>query len=398
MIVLDFWKRASDRTEKFLRDFTNSVVKSILHLLAFNSDYFQYFTQSGEHYRQQPYQISEGVIYLLTPNLVEEASQYYKCAGLSYYIGKVYPHEAIDNEFYWDDELLQNEIMATNEFFEDFYFSNLTLSFLRDTGWYEYLNSSMVRDYGWGRNRGCSFFFKDCKAVEYQGHSEFCVPQSQQQDQPNNLDNDFYCTYDKTAKGYCTRLVAWHSCYEIFPIYVNNQFKVDCQGGYEGNMSYYYYSVETISQSSRCFKSNILHSTKDSAVLIQDISQRCFSYQCIPGNSAQAFRLKIFMNEDPNNYLVCDETNLGMDITFQEDQGGNPSQYKGYLRCPQNTDSYCSQASRDTGSCRQKTCGMRGICVNGECHCLNSYGSMCQHSCLENCEKCTGEAQCSLCR
>ena len=44
--------------------------------------------------------------------------------------------------------------------------SIFSIAFLKDTGWYSFVNEEMVENIYFGKNKGCDFVFKGCQNEE----------------------------------------------------------------------------------------------------------------------------------------------------------------------------------------------------------------------------------------
>jgi len=95
---------------------------------------------------------------------------------------------------HWQQRIYQNEIMTGVSRNNDVVYSNLTLSYLYDTGWY-------VPNYGaagqllWGKGKGCNFALNKCLTAgttPTTAFSEFCTSST-----------TGGCTFDHTAIGMC---------------------------------------------------------------------------------------------------------------------------------------------------------------------------------------------------
>ena len=105
--------------------------------------------------------VSHQVHLMVTPTVREEVQRHFNCSALE---GAELENQGSKGTFlgHWEKRLFENEAM-TGVFTQNPVFSRLTLALMEDTGWYR-VDYTMAEPLQWGKNMGCTFAMKSCKA------------------------------------------------------------------------------------------------------------------------------------------------------------------------------------------------------------------------------------------
>lgn len=58
----------------------------------------------------------------------------------------------------WEVDMILNEFLTPYVVIGYSYISNMTAAYLKDTGWFTYVNDEFVEDSLYGKNKGCTFY------------------------------------------------------------------------------------------------------------------------------------------------------------------------------------------------------------------------------------------------
>jgi leishmanolysin-like peptidase len=105
--------------------------------------------------------INKEVHMIVTPTVVQEVRRHFNCSTLE---GAELEDQGSDGTSmtHWEKRLFENEAM-TGTHTQNSVYSRITLAVLQDTGWYV-ANFSSAERLDWGRNLGCDFAKKSCRA------------------------------------------------------------------------------------------------------------------------------------------------------------------------------------------------------------------------------------------
>lgn len=127
-----------------------------MNLIAFNTRYFGDFRDTaGQKYNLHDMYLVNNQ-FTKTPHIIAAAREYYACPDIT-----VYPFSddwiSLQGEINWEQDILMNELMTPYVVVGQTYLSNLTAAFLKDTGWFTYINENFIENSTYGRNQGCEF-------------------------------------------------------------------------------------------------------------------------------------------------------------------------------------------------------------------------------------------------
>ncbi|GAM24680.1 hypothetical protein SAMD00019534_078550 [Acytostelium subglobosum LB1] len=139
-------------------------------------------TPLGRSYSYQKYAVT-------TPNVVSFVQSHYKCAAAEYAELEDYGGSGTANS-HWEKRTAGEELMIgfVNPIAP---VSNLTLSLLQDTGWYQ-INKSNADTFIWGKNLGCDWL-NQCSIDTWNYQGYFCLGD----ERPG-------CTPTRMGKGMCS--------------------------------------------------------------------------------------------------------------------------------------------------------------------------------------------------
>lgn len=185
---------------------------------------------------------------------------------------------------HWKKRLFFEEAMVGVITTGRLFYSSVTLAFFEDKGFYR-ANYEVAEDtYQWGRNRGCSFLYQNCKTLHDAGLKEFCFSKDSRTEQ--------HCTLDRSSIGYCNTVVYQSALPQRYQYFNNPR-----EGGAEATMDYCparvtyagtvctdtatYGTIANLyaneyGSSSRCFSSNVI----TNAFPTVKSGARCFPCVC----------------------------------------------------------------------------------------------------------------------
>lgn len=155
--------------------------------------------------------LNKTVNLMVTPRVLQEVRDHFGCPDLE---GAELEDQGGDGTAitHWEKRIFQDEAMTGTVHTKDPAYSRLTFALLEDTGWYM-PNYQYAQEIAWGRNLGCDFARKSCKALmEESDKYPFC------QDIMSSSSARTSCTFDATAIGSCN-LVQFGST--LPPLYQN---------------------------------------------------------------------------------------------------------------------------------------------------------------------------------
>ncbi|EGR32308.1 leishmanolysin family protein, putative [Ichthyophthirius multifiliis] len=111
-------------------------------------------------------------LFLRTPKVLEFARQYFNCPTLD-----GMPLENIGDDgsvgSHWKSTVIENEYMNASVSNTQAYYSGFTANLLRDTGFYDEINESMVEKIFYGQGVGCQHITGQCDS----NRREYCEPE-----------------------------------------------------------------------------------------------------------------------------------------------------------------------------------------------------------------------------
>ena len=290
----------------------NLLLHEITHILAFHPFFFEHLGMS---------KVSGSMSYITSPKALEKAREHFGCDSLSEIplenqggIGTIGAH--------WESRYMLGDYMISTDY-PDFAISDITLALFEDTGFYKvnYYSGGLFK---FGKNKGCSFFNKNCIENERATFDEFCHSMKEP-----------ICSSSKALKSSCY-IVDYDSNlpkeYRYFSIpnkggffaaeycpvpleiyYENNYFPNHCKIGKSHLPAEY---GESIGKDSLCFMSSLLPISSSTAV--NSKIPICYITQC----------------DSVNKNIII---KLGSEKITCPNEGGilyNPSGFKGNIVCP----------------------------------------------------------------
>ncbi|KAL4472694.1 hypothetical protein ABPG74_018643 [Tetrahymena malaccensis] len=339
------------QTQTFQNNFSIAL-HEILHILGFSQGSAYYWINPETNkpykldYKHQVIQLErrwdeDNVPKITTKNIVKAARNHFNCPSID---GMYFENQGKANSkgSHWERDLLSNEFMTATIVHNVFTISQFTAALLQDTGFYAEINSNFLMPIYWGKNQGCDFFNKTCKA----GKSF-----------PEFPDENESCDYYSQSIGSLENYDYYSQCKRIYP-YSNSYCESDTFKPSE------YYRQNTGS-GSRCFRSNA--NIKGEEVL--DMKGRCFKAQC--ADDLSYIKVNVWGDE----YVTCNYPNQVINL------GEITSTTQGTMRCPHDFDLFCNFPK----SC-PNNCSNNGVCNNGYCVCIKGYAGV-------DCSKMCGDDQ-----
>ncbi|KAL4438375.1 hypothetical protein ABPG74_009414 [Tetrahymena malaccensis] len=338
-------------TQSFQDNFSTSL-HEILHVLGFSGGSVQFWIdpETNKPYgvenaykvvkRERRWEV-DNVLKISSKNLLKVSRNHYSCPSIDgMYLENQGGRGSMGS--HWERDLLGNEFMTGSIVYGIYSVSKFTAALLLDTGYYAEINSNLLMPIYWGKNKGCDFFNKTCKAGKYfpefpdDSISESCDFFSQGIGSPQNFDYFSQCKTIAVFSGQCK--------------------------------SDYFQPNERLRQNtgtgSRCFRSNA--NIKGDEVL--DMKGRCFKAQC--ANDLSSIKVNIWDDE----FVTCKYPNQVINLSDQT------KTTQGTMKCPHDFDLFCNFPK----SC-PNNCSSKGICNNGYCVCLKGYaGADCSKACDED--------------
>ncbi len=196
-------------------------------------------------------------VIIASPKVQAWARKYYGCDSV---LGVELENQGGSGTQYshWEKRTANNEYM-TGTASQNPVFSELTLSYFEDSGWY-HVNYSQAQQLLWGQGMGCDFVLKSCPSWPA-GQGYFCT-------EPDKAG----CTADYQAKGYCQigtgNVPADYQYFSSSPTEVGAQDLPDYCPLYWGYSNGWCFDTsntpnvvnngETYSDNARCYQSSLL--------------------------------------------------------------------------------------------------------------------------------------------
>ncbi|KAL4472693.1 hypothetical protein ABPG74_018642 [Tetrahymena malaccensis] len=336
------------QTQSFQNNFSIAI-HEILHILGFSQNSAQFWINPDTN---QPYQLSnqdaiqierrwgeDEVPKITTKNVIKVARNHFNCPSID---GLFFENqgEASSKGSHWERDLLNNELMTASIVQNVFSISQFTAALLLDTGFYAEVNSNFLMPIQQGKNQGCDFFNKSCKA----GKSF-----------PEFPDDNESCDYYSLGIGSLKKQDQFSQCERIYP-YSNYYCQSDSFKPNEGLR-------QNTGAGSRCFRSNA--NIKGDEVL--DMNGRCFKAQC--ADDLSSIKVNIWGDE----YITCKYPNQVINLAELTDNT------QGTMRCPHDFDLFCNFPKKCPNNCSNN-----GVCNNGYCVCISGYAGVdCSKTCSE---------------
>ncbi|KAL4488340.1 hypothetical protein ABPG72_019190 [Tetrahymena utriculariae] len=341
----------------FESDFSTAI-HEITHILGFSSSAMQYWIDPDTN---KPYgkdgvskiQIKDtvrgisDVIKLKSKNVLETARRYYNCPTLD---SLPMENQGGSGSFgsHWERDLIQNEYMTASSVQGHAVISEFTASLLLDTGFYAEINTNMVEQTYWGKDKGCDFITQSCDNSQ-QKYPEFSYQ-----------DNDHLCDYYSLGQGYAKsdKLDPFSQCKQI-QIY-SNQYCFD-EISYQPNQVL----RNNSGQGSKCFFSTSIQN--GFSLNGNDDGIRCHKYECNLDNT----QINVILWNEIK--VSCTTPQQIIDLSNYQQQIDT----KGNLNCPSDFNIFCNFPK----SC-SNFCNGNGICSKAVCYCLDGFaGEDCSKQC-----------------
>lgn len=357
------------------------------HILGFHTFFFDKYQKSSDKQFKLSEILDESeardkeITYIKSPNLLNRARDAFKCSTL-------YGVELEDCEVekkkssHWEKRVMFNDFMTSSVVKEDIIYSDISLAFFQDFGWYE-VDFTLTTPITFGKDEGCNFFTKKC--VSDKG-SEF----------PNSFcekDNKFMCDSLGLQLSECNLLVYDRKLPKEFRYYKdeykggNDKYADYCPTasnypdgncrGYDNKRTYINpaYSEEACLDC-RCLEYNLERIVEGES----EYSAGCYRIECkdstydiiIGGgrvncpNQGGEIQVPFIEHKNINRIFVCHPFEK-----VCED-----------VSCPYN-------------------CNGAGQCLKGaKCACIGGYsGEFCDLICYKKCKSCTGaeKFECASC-
>ncbi|KAL4438372.1 hypothetical protein ABPG74_009411 [Tetrahymena malaccensis] len=336
-------------TQAFQDNFSTSL-HEILHILGFSGNSVKYwidpdtnrpYGEQNAHkvFKRETRWEVDNVVKVSSKNILKVSRIHYGCPSID---GMYLENQGGPGSMgsHWERDLLANEFMTASIVYRVYTISEFTAALLLDTGYYAEINSNLLMPIYWGKNKGCDFFHKTCKAGKE--FPEF---------PDNNVEEscDFYSEAIGTLQNY-----DYYSQCKIIYSFSNGycsseEFQPDEQ------------LRQNTGKGSRCFRSNANIKGYD----VLDMKGRCFKAQCAKDLSS------IQVNVWGDEYVKCSYPNQIINLAEQT------KTTQGTMKCPHDFDLFCNFPK----SC-PNNCSNNGVCNNGYCVCLNGYaGDDCSQRC-----------------
>lgn len=311
----------------------DTTIHELTHVLGFSDGWFKYFRLNGQPYTNPITTVanrrSGRKTLLTTPNVLKYAREYFRCPDL----------EGVELEdqggsgsagSHWERTTLFNEMMTASSI-EDASYSEFTLAFLQDTGFYHSVDRKLAEPFYFLKGSGCALAREACQSGVQ--NDWFCPVQGEKKK----------CTREGWAKGYCDNQGFSDQCNFIMG-FSNG----DCRNSKNSSPNDEAFG-ETYSSQSKCAVSSIMQK----GYVPIGAGSHCYKFRC-NGSSELIFSI----GKGATAFdLVCRRSGEIVKPPAKAD-------FQGELTCPDPT-LYCSTFYP---SCPDN-CGGRGYCVNGACEC-----------------------------
>lgn len=331
-----------------INDQFTAVMKEVFKAIAFQKKFIQHYKHiEGDSVATIPLNKvikieakgpGPGGVKIITPKVIQAARKHSNCNKLD---GVLIDEDIFAKENYmeWASDHMGNEIMSSGSNLNAV-ISQITLSFLEDTGWYT-VNYAMSEEFSFREKEGCRTFHKKCNIAE-----KPCAG--------NNIKvKKHHCFYDDTTivsckskdeSDYCSFMSGGNFLYE------------DCRRPRLFNMRVGGENSEFFGVGSRCFE----------GVLTFGLDKRtafCFKASCHPNGKS------IIVNAGTKSYN-CNHKGQKLNLHFKN----------GRVNCP-DPAKFCQ---RQLKTCPDD-CNLHGRClVNKKCFCHSNYkGNSCEVSTLK---------------
>ncbi|EGR33988.1 leishmanolysin family protein, putative [Ichthyophthirius multifiliis] len=234
---------------------------------------------------------------------------------------------------HWKSTVIENEYMNASVSNTQAYYSGFTANLLRDTGFYDEINESMVEKIFYGQGVGCQHITGQCDS----NRREYCEPEI----------DDELCDYYHLGASECSKgQYNEHNC-NTFEIYEDskcwniksdrntkdNQEKLGVQFGIN----------------SRCFNNSILKEKSQQQKII--ITGECYQYEC--KSNGQQVTIQVGKTK-----VTCTQNLQRLKVKG----------YSGELICPDNITQFCGFKKFCPNFCNSN-----GYCINNKCYCAKNY-------------------------
>eukprot|EP01083_Nonionella_stella_P165049 548107_1 len=204
-ICSDFWVRPTwhEDTEVLLHEMTHITILS---------DALWSFFKDGSGNTIPLNEVLDATVSpneIITPNLISKVKEHFNCdtaTGLALDYGSAH----------WNERYVFSELMNPTQFSTQTYYTEFTLAFLEDSGWY-LVNYEYAEPFAFGKNAGCGFLTGDCinKLTHDSNFPSYYCESS----------GDHGCNADHSAPSYC-----YYYNYASIPSEYQ-YFAVDTEGG-----------------------------------------------------------------------------------------------------------------------------------------------------------------------
>jgi hypothetical protein len=359
----------------------------VAHILGFHSYFYEKYqkTSDKQFKESEVYDTGEArgkkIKYIKTPNLLNRARDAFKCSSLS---GLELEDWGTKDKkpSHWEKRIMFNDFMTASVERQDIVYSDVTLAFFQDFGWY-LVDLTLASRITFGKDEGCNFFSKNCvseSGTEFP--NSFCPKQ-----------NKFMCDSLGLQLSECVILTYDRKLPEEYR-YFENEYKGgrdkyadycpipinypdgNCRG-YDGKRTYInpLYGEEACLEC-RCMDYYIEHLAKNSS----GYSAGCYKIDC------RDYNYDIIIG---SNRFSCPYSGGDIEIPFFESKNYNRTfTCNPYERVC--ADAPCPYNCNGAGDC------LRG----GICSCVGGYsGKFCDMICYKTCKSCSGieKYECTNC-
>ncbi|KAL4495455.1 hypothetical protein ABPG73_022500 [Tetrahymena malaccensis] len=313
-------------------------IHEIFHALVFSESLYKYYVDiTPEQYGTN----KDGTPFLALPNILSFAQQHFGCNEIT----QVYLEESGQQGTagsHWRKSLFYQDLMTGYILAGDVTWSGINNALLKDSGWYKVQMDFHDRLF-WGKNQGCDFYFKTCKAEPRP--KEFC-----------DLSNIEYPKTGFNYEGYnfkCQQTLLDKEC--GFQISLDNKScygRVDKFNSEENIMEKAGSSFEWNSKGVTSSLSPI-----GSVPFTDSYQAQCYPQKCVQNGDKMSVELTIGSKINQIQRVICEEDGQILKV-----EG-----YNGEIVCPKIQD-FCEQQF----NCKNH-CSGRGFCMNQKCVCAKGY-------------------------